>query len=252
MGESGHGQTQGEERLMKIIHVAGPSGTGKTRFICQLVQALKPLGPIGVVKHIGHHTFTLEPGKDTTLFFESGAAISAGIDREKSVIVAQENELSRVLSLLSDSGMRFAVVEGFKQESFQKIVFGKLPGAENVLLVEPSVGEVLSRLAEFPDFFTAKGLAGELRSSCEPEGATLVCTLSSPQSITDEKITAAGEDLAKVQRGIRGVSAISLRVGEENGTFTIYLGVCANNTGAAIEAARSATDLLLPLVSGEE
>jgi molybdopterin-guanine dinucleotide biosynthesis protein MobB len=223
---------------MKIIQVAGTSGTGKTRFIRELLPALLALGPTGVVKHIGHHTAVLETGKDTTLFFEGGAALSAGIDKEKTVIISRENGLPRVLAFLSDSGMRFAVVEGFKGKSFPKIVFGSLPGAERVLMIEPSVSEVVSRLHEFPDFFTAGGFSRELRSACGPGENSLVCTLAPVKKIPDEKITAG---LRKVRSLVPGVSEIRLCTGEENET---YIGVCAESLSAAVEAARLAAALL--------
>jgi len=224
---------------MKIIHVAGTSGTGKTRFIQDLLPALQALGPTGVVKHIGHHTAALEPGKDTTLFFEGGAAISAGIDQEKTVIVTRENELIRILSLLSDSGMQFAVVEGFKQKPFRKIVFGSLSGAEQVLMIEPPVSEVISRREEFSDFFTAAGLARELRSGCRPGEASLVCTLVPEKGILKKTITSA--DLRKVRSVVPGVSEIRLCTGGENET---HIGVCAKDMGTAVEAARVTAALL--------
>jgi molybdopterin-guanine dinucleotide biosynthesis protein MobB len=229
---------------VKIIHVAGTSGTGKTRFISELVPALEALGPTGVVKHIGHHTATLEPGKDTTIFFESGAAISAGIDREKSVIVTRENELSNVLSFLSDSGMLFAVVEGFKQRPFKKIVFGTLPDAEQVLMIEPSIREVLARLEEFSDFFTARGLDRNIRSSCAPTGTTFVFTLSSPQIKEFPNIYAAIDG-----HEVKGVSKVLLWSGADD---EIYLGVCAGTMNDAIEAMRTITDLLQQQLVGEE
>lgn len=218
---------------MKIIHVAGTSGTGKTSFIRELLPALQALGPTGVVKHLGHHTASLEPGKDTTLFFEAGAAISAGIDQEKTVIITRENDLTRVLSRLSDSGMQFAVVEGFKQKPFKKIVFGSLPGAQEILMLEPSVPEVISRLHEFSDFFTAAGLAGELRSSGK---ASLVCTLSPAM-----KRTISSAELRKVRSRVPGISDIRICAGEENET---YIGISAKDLATAIEAARLTAALL--------
>jgi molybdopterin synthase catalytic subunit len=213
---------------MKIIHIAGTSGTGKTSFIRELLPALQALGPTGVVKHIGHHSAALEPGKDTTLFFEGGAAVSAGIDQEKTVVVSRENDLSPILSLLSDSGMQFAVVEGFKQKPFRKIVFGSLPGAQEILMVEPSVPEVISRLHEFEDFFTAAGLAGELRSARKPGEVSLVCTLSLAMK---KAITSA--ELRKVR--LPGISEIRICAGGENETC---IGILAKDLGTAFEAAR--------------
>ncbi len=224
---------------MKIIHVAGTSGTGKTSFIRELLPVLQALGQTGVVKHIGHHTATLEPGKDTTLFFEGGAAISAGIDQEKTVIVTRENDLSRILTILSDSGMQFAVVEGFKQKPFRKIVFGSLPGAQEILMIEPSVAEVISRLDEFEDFFTARGLAEELRSSRKTGEAFLVCTLS-PAKGTRKK-TISPTELRKVWNSVPGVTDIRICAG---GAEETHIGILAKDLATAVEAARLTAALL--------
>jgi len=65
---------------MKIIHIVGSSGSGKTTFIRKLIPALKRQGSVAVIKHVGDHSYTLEEGKDTTVFFETGADISVGVD----------------------------------------------------------------------------------------------------------------------------------------------------------------------------
>ncbi len=78
---------------MKVIHIAGFSNSGKTTFISALIPELEKHGPVGVIKHIGHHGYSLPEGKDTTRFFEAGATASAGIDIRKTVLVLQENNL---------------------------------------------------------------------------------------------------------------------------------------------------------------
>jgi molybdopterin-guanine dinucleotide biosynthesis protein MobB len=240
---------------VRIIQVVGSSGTGKTSFIRNLITALEAIGPTGVIKHLGHHPYTLETGKDTTLFFEEGVRVSAGMDPEKSVVVVRDRELHPILALLSDNGIQFAIIEGFKQKSFKKIVFGDLQTAENVLMTEPRVEEVISRLGEFSEFFTAGGIARELKSVCQPGGATLVCSLSCPGTLSPEAIVNAEEDLTKVVRDIGRISQIRLHTGsikDTNGNTEIYLGICAESSKTAIEAALFATDLLMPLVTGED
>ena len=44
---------------MKVIHIAGFSNSGKTTFISGLLPELEKLGPVAVVKHIGHHGYSL-------------------------------------------------------------------------------------------------------------------------------------------------------------------------------------------------
>lgn len=156
---------------MKIIHIAGWSGSGKTTFIRNLVQALAPLGKVGTVKHIGDHICEMPAGKDTTVHFEAGASVTAGIDPEKTIVTSRSVTLSDSLDLLSDSGVRYAVVEGFKRFPFIKVVIGDLDVP--ALIRNPSVTDVISLLDSFDDYYTLSGLIRE--SGCDLPGEFLYC-----------------------------------------------------------------------------
>ena len=136
---------------MKIIQVVGRSNSGKTTFIKQLIPQLKTLGRVAVIKHLGDHEFELEKGKDTTGFFESGAEISVGIDAHKSVVAIRNNSLDSSLNLLFNQGIDFAVIEGFKQISFPRIVIGNLE-TEKCILTNPHPEDVLASISAFEDF----------------------------------------------------------------------------------------------------
>jgi len=136
---------------MKIIQVVGSSGSGKTTFIRKLIPVLKKQGTVAVVKHLGDHTYAIEEGKDTTVFFETGADISVGIDSHKAIAAIRKNTLEDVLSMLLNQGIDFAVVEGFKQRSYPKIVIGSITG-ENCILSNPTVNEVIRSLDLFENF----------------------------------------------------------------------------------------------------
>ena len=136
---------------MKVIQIAGFANSGKTTFICKLVPALKLYGKVGVIKHMGDHDFLLEDGKDTTLFFESGADISAGIDASKSVVMLPTVDLEGMLRLFEQQDIEFAVIEGFKKLTFPKIIIGDLPD-ETCILRNPTIGEVISALPRFEDY----------------------------------------------------------------------------------------------------
>jgi molybdopterin-guanine dinucleotide biosynthesis protein MobB len=240
---------------MKIIHVAGVSGTGKTTFIHSLIPALKARGPVGVIKHIGHHNVSLEEGKDTTRFFETGARISAGIDGEKTVTAIRETDLGEILVMLCDAGMQFAVIEGFKARPYPKIVIGGLDDAENVLMTDPTIDEVLARLEECEEFTTAEGFAKSVRKGCYPGTTILFCTLACPQQADGTIISAAEANLNRNIKEIGGVLFARLRYsGKIPGRRypEIHLGVCAADSNSAIEAALFATDILLPLTTQEQ
>jgi molybdopterin-guanine dinucleotide biosynthesis protein MobB len=136
---------------MKIIQVVGSSNSGKTTFIKNLIPELKKKGNVAVIKHLGDHTYTIEEGKDTSVFFNTGADISVGIDSDKAVAAIRKNTLDDVLGMLLDQDMDFAIIEGFKQRSFPKIVIGSLI-AETTILTNPSVDEVMSSLNLFENF----------------------------------------------------------------------------------------------------
>ncbi|MDH7491519.1 MAG: molybdopterin-guanine dinucleotide biosynthesis protein B [Methanolinea sp.] len=137
---------------MKVIHVCGTSGSGKTTLIRSLIPLLADKGVVAVIKHLGHHVFALPQGKDTTLYLESGAKISAGIDPEKTVLVTDTVSLRTVLDMLSFSGTSFAIVEGFKSLPMPKVVVGSLNDAHNVVLENPRPRDILDSLGRFPDY----------------------------------------------------------------------------------------------------
>lgn len=136
---------------MKIIQVSGRANTGKTTFIRSLIPVLKSHGRVGVIKHLGDHDYLLDEGKDTTVFFENGADISAGIDSCKSVITLHTINLDEMLRFFKSDDIDFAVIEGFKKKDFPKIIIGDLP-SDTCVLRNPTVEEVISSLSLFEDY----------------------------------------------------------------------------------------------------
>jgi molybdopterin-guanine dinucleotide biosynthesis protein MobB len=136
---------------MKIIQVVGKSESGKTTFIKKLIPELKKKGTVAVIKHLGDHTYNLAEEKDTTIFFETGADISVGIDSQKTVAAIRTHTLEEVLPILFSRGITFTIIEGFKQRTFPKIVIGSLT-AGNCILSNPSVNEVITSLDLFENF----------------------------------------------------------------------------------------------------
>lgn len=136
---------------MKVIQVTGRSNTGKTTFIKSLIPVLNKKGKVAVIKHLADHDFLLEKGKDTTGFFDAGAAISAGIDGHKSVVAIQNNSLDEMLTLMKNQRMDFVLVEGFKQRPFKKIVIGDLQ-IEGCILRDPAVDDVVASIDRFDTY----------------------------------------------------------------------------------------------------
>lgn len=136
---------------MRIIQIVGNSNSGKTTFIKNLIPGLRQKGTVAVIKHLGDHSFKIEEGKDTTVFFDAGADISVGIDSHKSVLAIRKNTLDEVLDMLVDQGIDIAILEGFKKRAFSKIVIGELQ-ADNVVLKNPAITDVLESLTLFENF----------------------------------------------------------------------------------------------------
>jgi molybdopterin-guanine dinucleotide biosynthesis protein MobB len=136
---------------VKVIQVVGRSNSGKTTFIKNLIPELKKYGKVAVIKHLGDHDYLLEKGKDTTVFYDAGADITVGIDANKTVIAFRKNQLDDTLRLLYFHQIDYAIIEGYKQRSFQKIVFGNLT-VDRCILNNPTLDEVIESLHHFEDF----------------------------------------------------------------------------------------------------
>lgn len=156
---------------MRVVQFAGWSGTGKTTLIEEVIAAAPPCLAIGVIKHLGGvHPFALDPGRDTTRFYERGAHAVTGIDAAKSVTVLRSDTLFTALDRLSDAGCQLALVEGFKSEPFARVVIGDLP-SNRCVLRNPGVHEVLDALDRFDEYVSPGGLLRICREQAGGNGA---------------------------------------------------------------------------------
>ncbi len=242
---------------MKVLQVVGYSGSGKTTFIEQLILELGPLGPVGVIKHMGDHTFSLEKGKDTTRFFEAGAAISAGIDREKTVLAIHGDHLEETLTLFANAGIRFAIVEGFKTAPFPKIVLGDLK-SEPCVVRDPTPAQVIAALDRFQDFYTMEGVVQELKREQDLSRAGAILTFNGIvrewtgeeqtefldfKDGIDQKIQVLKERMERID-GILGVRFYHQKGRLYPGEGITYIAVLAEHRGEAFRAVSEALDEL--------
>ena len=242
---------------MKVLQVVGSSNAGKTTFIKSLIRALSVDGAVGAVKHLGHHDYSLEPGKDTTIYYESYAAISGGVDEEKSVIVRRGNDLDSTLEVLCNAGTEYAILEGFKSRMFPRIVIGDLP-SENIVLRNPSVEETVAALDRFEDYYTVEGLVRELKRECGVSHAGAVLTFNgivrewSGDDRTeymdfDETVDDVAESIRKEMESVPGI--IGARFYHRKGRLyagedITYLAILAEHRQEAFAAAANAIDRL--------
>jgi molybdopterin-guanine dinucleotide biosynthesis protein MobB len=207
---------------MKVISVAGYSGSGKTTFIRSLVPVLVKYGPVGTLKHTGHHSMQLPPGKDTTLMFDAGAFAVAGIDQEKTLLTLRAPTLMSALDFLAAQGAAFAVIEGFKTSPLPKIVIGDLE-AERCVLRNPAPEDVPRFLSRFPEYVTMAGILRDIghisgRAGGPAPVATFSGLLSPPccgdaLHSKDRRLTAC----ARAAEDLPGV--IAVRIALRNGSL---------------------------------
>jgi molybdopterin synthase catalytic subunit len=224
---------------LKVIPVAGTSGSGKTTFIRELLPILSLHGPVGTVKHIGHHAMEVPEGKDTTVMFDAGARAVAGIDREKTIITLHSTSITDALDILAGQGVAFAIVEGFKGSTWPKIIIGDLE-AEGGVLRNPAPEEVIPALHRFPDYITFGEILRELREICREKGqpcTTAAATLPLPVGIQEGSLDLPA--LVRSMEDLPGVAAAraAIRRGALFGAADELLVAVAAETGEEASSA---------------
>jgi molybdopterin-guanine dinucleotide biosynthesis protein MobB len=187
---------------VKVIPVTGLSGSGKTTFIRTLIPVLARFGPVGTIKHTGHHSMELPKGKDTTVMFEAGASAVAGIDQGKTLVTLKGTVLTDALDILAGQGIALAIIEGYKGSSLPKIIIGDLE-AEECVLQDPDPEDVIPVIDRFPDYITPGELLRELGLQCRSSetGCTII---SSSQPLPADNRKHASVDTGKVLSDVTG------------------------------------------------
>jgi molybdopterin-guanine dinucleotide biosynthesis protein B len=110
---------------MRIIGLAGWSGSGKTALVTNLIPVLVRRGlKVATVKHAHHDFDTDQPGKDSWLHRQAGASEVAIVSSRRWAIVHElgdepEPPLGDVLAKLSPVDL--VIVEGFKRYRHPKL-----------------------------------------------------------------------------------------------------------------------------------
>ncbi|NYT02576.1 MAG: molybdopterin-guanine dinucleotide biosynthesis protein B [Methanosarcinales archaeon] len=131
---------------MKAISVVGPHKSGKTTLVTALVRALAEHGRVGTIKHMPGHP--MDQG-DTGRHFQVGASVVMGLG-QACMRLCREWTLESALQDLEESGMDYAIVEGFKNSALPKIVLGgiKVTNAVRELNVSQLDEDTVKELAE--------------------------------------------------------------------------------------------------------
>jgi molybdopterin synthase catalytic subunit len=166
---------------MKIISVIGYKKSGKTDLIERLVGALKQYGRVGTVKHMHEHTFESH-GTDTWKHARAGADVVIAVTKNELVKFAKDNSLVHALDELADSGVDFAVVEGFKDSTLPKIALGGVRASNVLINVEKpenaDIEEMVRIISNQREYNTLNSLIFKVRSSRGIEKAGAVGTFT--------------------------------------------------------------------------
>lgn len=108
-----------------VVQIVGYKNRGKTTLIARLISTLKEQGyRVGTIKH-GPHDFDMDhPGTDTWHHREAGADIvSITSDKQTAILEQQSTTINELVDKMTH--LDYVLVEGFKSESFPKIVIIK-------------------------------------------------------------------------------------------------------------------------------
>jgi len=105
-----------------IFQIVGFKNTGKTTLLCKLIPKLTERGyRVGTVKHDAHDFQMDHEGKDTWRYAEAGAHVVAITSSSKTAILEQHSTpLEELVEKIAS--VDIILVEGFKNESYPKIV----------------------------------------------------------------------------------------------------------------------------------
>src|SRR5579859_5624929 len=125
---------------MRIIGLAGWSGSGKTTLISKLVPCLTRRGlRVSTLKH-AHHGFDLDqPGKDSFVHRESGAAEVVVASAKRFAILHElrdEAEWTLPALVKKMSPVDLVLVEGYKRDPFPKLEIHR--AANGKPLIQPN------------------------------------------------------------------------------------------------------------------
>ncbi|SDZ01940.1 molybdopterin-guanine dinucleotide biosynthesis protein B [Evansella caseinilytica] len=112
-----------------IFQVAGFSNSGKTTMISKWTEMLRAAGKrVAVIKHHGHAEKRLLPvdcGKDSAVHRSAGAVstfVSSRAEMQWQMELVEPVTLQQILSLHDVFSVDIVLIEGYKQESYPKLL----------------------------------------------------------------------------------------------------------------------------------
>ena len=159
----------------------------------QLVKALKTYGSVGTIKHMHEHSIN-KPDTDTGKHASAGADVVVAVSTNELVKFSRDNNLRSAIDELANSGMDFAVVEGFKDSRLPKIALGEVEAPDIIKRLDnpesADIEELVDIILNRPEYHTLDSLIHKLRKSKDIEKAGAIGTFTGiVRAVTDEART---------------------------------------------------------------
>lgn len=138
-----------------IIQIVGFQNSGKTTLAEKLITAATEKGyRVGAIKHHGHGGVPeTNVGKDSTRHAQAGAVVAAveGDGVVQLQMTAPQFELAQLIDVYEKMLVNCIIVEGYKNEHYQKVVMLKSLSDLKLMQLEHVVAAI--RWPDFPDIF---------------------------------------------------------------------------------------------------
>ena len=156
---------------MKIISITGYKKSGKTTLVERLVKVLEKRGAVGTVKHL--HDYELNPeNTDTRRHVDAGASVVVGVTPSGSAKFTPSTSLDNALDELANSGIDYALVEGFKDSYLPKIVIGELDVINTLIkfkdltdLTDNNINNIIEIIESQPDYQTLDSIIVKVKQN---------------------------------------------------------------------------------------
>lgn len=154
---------------MKVISVIEPKKFGMKPLTSSLIRKLSSFGSVGTIKSLEFCQYSKET--EATRDFETGAEIVIGLTASQMISFSEGQKLEQALDSLCNSGLDFAVIEGFKGSELPKIILGNPEGISNILMELPENSEInealltsiLEKILAQPERYTLEALIKKIR-----------------------------------------------------------------------------------------
>lgn len=168
---------------MYVISVVGPSDSGKTSLVEELVERLSEHGSVGTVKHLDCEPDLDRDDKDTARHRSAGAVRTYGIGDREWFATGDGIDLETALDRLGRT-CEYAIVEGYTDEALPTVALGGREVERGELLASPSTAEkadtdeIVDALHGTEPYETLSSLVAKVKRSSKEDLAGAIATFT--------------------------------------------------------------------------